>query len=221
MRSNYSPRDKIAQFHRVLRATIFLSVFAFSSTASELECRGKDVSGVTACWTKSSSAALSSFPINLVDLPNAVIGGITHRLRNNSVSHYRVSLDPGDLSSSWLNLQVADTAFSPETTRHVEDMESQKRLVARSVGRSRFDRLIRIRDHSRTGWLGVYKPSPKAPWCYAVVLALEPSPLSADYADDLYEMVLRMKDCTGNRTRVQLEDWLHTVRAVPDGYNGK
>ena len=210
-----------AQTFRLVWAAAFLSVFTFTSTASELECRGKDISGVTSCWSKSSSAALRSFPINLVDLPNAVIGGITHRLRNNSVSHYRVTLDPGGLSDSWLSLQVAGTAFGPGNTRYVEDLEAQKRLMGRFAGRSAFPNLIRIRDHSRTGWLGVYKSGTANRWCYAVLLAFEPSPLAAEYADELYEMVFRMKDCTGRRTRVQLEDWLHSVRAVPDGYNGK
>ena len=221
MRSRRTWRNRIAQSRWVLLASVFPAVLAFETTAAELECSSKDISGATSCWSKSSSAALSSFPINLVDLPNAVIGGITHRLRNNSVSHYRVTLNPGDLSWSWLTLQVAGTAFGPNTTRHIEDLELQKELVARSVGRTKFDRLIRIKGHSQTGWLGVYKFSSGARWCYAVVLALEPSALSAEYADELYEMGMRMKDCTGNRTRVQLEDWLHSVRAVPDGYNRK
>ena len=90
MRSRRTWRNRIAQARWVLLASVFPAVLAFETTAADLECRGKDISGATSCWSKSSSAAL-----------------------------------------------------------------------------------------------------------------------------------MRMKDCTGNRTRVQLEDWLHSVRAVAVGYNRK
>ncbi len=221
MRSRRTWRDRIAQARWVLMASVFPAVLAFETTAAELECRGKDISGATSCWSKSSSAALSSFPINLVDLPNAVIGGITHRLRNNSVSHYRVTLNPGDMAGSWLSLQVAGVAFGPRTTRHVEDVETLKGAVRRSIGPTEFDAITRIRDRDRTGWLVTYKRASGILRCYAVAVALEPSAWGAGRTDEVYEMIVRMKDCTGRPTQRQLEDWLHSVRAVADGYNRK
>lgn len=194
---------------------------AFPATGSELECRGKDISGVTSCWTRSSSAALRSFPINLVDLPNAVIGGITHRLRNNAVIHYRVTLNPGNMTGSWLSLQVAGTFFNAETTRHIEDVETLKEGVRRSTGPTNFGATTPIRDHDRTGWLVAYKRASGVRRCYAVAVALDSSAWGAGRTDELYEMIVRMKDCTSRRTHGQLKEWLHTMRAVPDGYNGK
>ena len=221
MRNCYAPRRANARAFRLVWAAAFLSAFTFTSAAAELECRGKDISGATSCWSKSSSAGLRSFPINLVDLPNVVVGGITHRMRNNSISHYRVTLSPGDMRNSWLSLQVAGVAFGPRTSRHIEDVEAQKAVVRRAVGPTEFREITRIRDHSRTGWLGAYKRVSGIRWCYAAVLAFEPSSWGAGRADEIYEMVLRMNDCTGRRTREQLQEWLHSVRAVPDGYNGK
>ena len=186
-----------------------------------LECRGQDITGATSCWTPSSRAALESFPINLIDLPNAVIGGIKHRMRDNAVSHYRVVLDPAGNSRSWLSLQVAGTTFGPRTTQSVEDLEGQKKVVTRSAGPSEFRGMTRIRNHGRTGWLGEYKPESARGWCYAAVLAFEPSPWAAGSPDEMFEMVVRVKDCTGRRTREQLEEWLYSLREVADGYNRK
>lgn len=217
----YAWSNRIARAHRILLTSVLPATLAFSTTAAELECRGKDISGATSCWSKSSSAALHSFPINLVDLPDVIVGGIRHRLRNNAVSHYRVTLNPGDLTWSWLSLEVAGTAFGPATTRYFEDRETQQPFFQEIAGREKLRGIIRIRDHSRTGWLGVYKRASSTRWCFAAVLAFEPSAWGAGRADELYEMILRMKDCTGRRTRVQMEDWLHSVRAVPEGYNGK
>ena len=221
MRNSYASRGRIAQAPWALWAIVFPAVFTFATTASALECRGKDISGATSCWSESSSGAQRSFPINLVDLPDAVIGGITHRMRDNSVSHYRVTLNPGDLSWSWLSLQVAGTAFGPETTRHVENLEAHKEFVRRTSGLTEFREITRIRDHSRTGWLGAYKPASSLRWYYAAVLAFEPSAWGPDYVDELYEMMVRMKDCTGRRTHEQLKEWLYSIRAVPVGYNRK
>lgn len=191
----------------------------FTTTASALECRGKDITGATSCWSESSSQALSAFPINLIDLPGAVIGGITHRMRDNSVFHYRVSLNPGDLSNSWLSLQVAGTAFNAETTRHIENLEAHKASIRRYAWSAEFGKITRVRDPDRTGWVGAYKPSPSSPWCYAAVLALEPSPWGVGRAEEMYEMILRIKDCTSRRTVEDLKGWLQSVRAVPEGYN--
>ncbi len=122
----YAWSNRIARAHRILLTSVLPATLTFSTTAAELECRGKDISGATSCWSKSSSAALHSFPINLVDLPDVIVGGIRHRLRNNAVSHYRVTLNPGDLTWSWLSLEVAGTAFGPATTRYFEDRETQQ-----------------------------------------------------------------------------------------------
>lgn len=194
---------------------------SLATAAPGLECRGKDSAGVTSCWSESSSETLRSFPINLVDLPNAVIGGITFRMRNNSVLHYRVTLNPGDLSRSWLGLQVSATAFNPRTTQSIGDLECQKAVVRKRAPSAEFREITRIRDLSRTGWLAGYRAAAGRRWCYAAVLAFEPSHWGAGTSDELYTMVLHINDCTGRRTREQLEAWLHSLRSVPEGYNRK
>lgn len=217
MGTGYASHSRIAHTLWAISGGIFLALF--TTTASALECRGKDISGATSFWSESSSEALSAFPINLIDLPEAVIGGITHRMRNNSVSHYRVTLNPGDLSGSWLSLQVAGTFFNVETTRDTENPDSHKKFIRRIAGSAEIRESTRIRDHSRTGWLGAYKPASSDHWCYVAVLAFEPSPWGAGRVDEIYEMIVRMKDCTGRRTHEQLEEWLYSIRAVPEGYN--
>ena len=195
-------------------------VVAFlATTVSALECRGTDISGATSCWSESSSSAMDSFPINLADLPNSIIGGITHRMRDNDVSHYRVSLNPGDLSFSWLALQIAGTLFNAETTRHVEDPVTHREFVRQIGGAAEIREMTRIRDHGRTGWLGEYRSGSSLHRCYAAVLAFEPSPWAAGSPDEMYEMILRMKDCTGRRSREQIEEWLYSLQEVPEGYN--
>ena len=217
MGTGYASHSRIAHTLWAISGGIFLALF--TTMAAALECRGKDISGATSCWSESSSEALSSFPINLIDLPEAVIAGITHRMRNNSVSHYRVTLNPGDLSGSWLSLQIAGTFFSVETTRNIENPDSHKKFIRRIAGSAEIRESTRIRDHSRTGWLGAYKPTSSARWCYAAALAFEPSPWGGGRVDEIYEMIVRMKDCTGRRTHEQLEEWLYSIRAVPEGYN--
>ncbi len=213
----YASHSRIAHTLWAISGGIYLALF--TTTASALECRGKDISGATSCWSETSSEAVSAFPINLIDLPETRIGGITHRMRDNSVSHYRVTLNPGDLSGSWLSLQIAGVTFNAETTRHIENPDAHKEFIRRTAGPAEFREITRIRDHNRTGWLRAYKPASSLRWCYAAALAFEPSPWGASGVDDLYEMIVRMKDCTGRRTREQLKDWLYSVRAVPEGYN--